>query len=100
MNTQHDEHATPVIFRKFKTGEVIALFPQEPGTRDPYTCMNYMRTGQHGHGSADLGDTVPAAPDECVALFKELTGLGYRLSVRFRFTQRDLEARRKALVRP
>lgn len=25
---------TKVIFRKFKCGEVIALFPQEPATRD------------------------------------------------------------------
>src|SRR3990167_7742944 len=45
---------TPVIFRKWpksEGGDIIAIFPTEPGTNDPYTSSSYEHIGQHG--SAD-----------------------------------------------
>ncbi len=61
MTTQ----TTKVIFKRCPEGDVIALFPTLPGTRDPYsTCMSYMHTGQHGHASTDLFTLPPAQPAE------------------------------------
>jgi len=78
---------TPVIFRKWKPrrefgeegGDIIALFPADLGTNDPYTCSSYMHQGQHS--SADpwlvMQDTVPAKPEEYADLQRELEQVGY-----------------------
>lgn len=77
----------PVIFRKFKDGQVIALFPLFTGTLDPATCGDYMRVGQHG--TCDLrkvvSTTVLATVKEYSSLLKELISIGYEdLAVRSR----------------
>ncbi len=65
---------TPVIFRKWPGGDVIALFPTELGTADPYTCSSYEHVGQHG--AADPQDVIsatkPASPGEYSDLLAEL----------------------------
>ncbi len=78
------EKKTPVIFRKYKEGDVIALFPTHPGTNDPMTCSSYQRLGQHS--SADyfgtIGVTKPATPEEYESLRSELQNVvGYDLRV-------------------
>ncbi len=48
---------TAVIFRRYPKkdgGSVIALFPQVPGTNDPYTCSAYVHMGQHVHADPVL----------------------------------------------
>ena len=80
---------TPVIFRKFNdTKTIIALFPTEPGTNDPYTCNSYMHTGQHGSASPDIVSiTTPAKFEEYKDLFSELRQIGYDdLIIRKKFT--------------
>ena len=73
--------ATRVVFRKYKDGEIIALFPDltEPG----YLCTSYMHFGQHG--AADYADTIartkPATEDEYFDLKEELEEIGYVLKV-------------------
>lgn len=69
--------ATKVIFRKFRNGDVIALFPEVAGTSNPSTCMSYMHVGQHG--AADpLADGIPlATPEEYAPLMTELVRQGY-----------------------
>jgi len=74
---------TPVMFRKWpekEGGGIIALFPTEPGTSDPYTCDSYESIGRHG--SADpvgvIRATKPAKPAEYADLMKELHSIGYR----------------------
>lgn len=73
--------ATKVVFRKFKDGQIIALFPElkeRGGMVD-----SYMHIGQHG--SADpfiVHDTKPATADEYRPLADELTAIGYRLDIR------------------
>ena len=72
------KNITPVIFRKFKDGEIIALFPTLPGDWLMCTCLSYLHVGQHG--PADLGiirDTSPAAPEEYKDLLAELVSIGY-----------------------
>lgn len=95
-----DEHETPVIFRKFREGDVIALFPQEPGDMNPSTCGSYMHIGQHGAADAGLARcTNPATPQEYADLKRELEGApyGYRLKLRRRFGRRDYFIRRKKI---
>ena len=90
---------TKVIFRKFREGgDVIAFFPEVPGTYNPHTCLSYMHLGQHGAASAGAGDTLPATPHDYAGLYRELQGLGYELEVIQRFRQAHLSARRKALA--
>lgn len=87
--------STKVIFRKLG-GEIIALFPELPGTSDPATCMSYMHTGQHAPARPyRLG--IPATPEEYSALKAELESLGYVLEVvkRFRYSNRKS---REALI--
>lgn len=73
---------TRVIFRKFD-GELVAIFPDEPGTNDPSTCMSYSHDGQHGSCDPSylMNATKQATSDEFETLKKELEGLGYHLEV-------------------
>lgn len=88
---------TKVIFRNFRNGEVIALFPQEPATRDGWECMSYMHVGQHG--SADpfvVNHTKPAMPWEYSELYKELKSIGYNdLAVCKKFNRQDYKIRQE-----
>jgi len=91
---------TPVIFRKYSDGEIIALFPFHAGNNDGYTCQSFIHVGQHG--SADpqrvMGMTKPATEDEAADLARELTSAPYHyppLRVLRRFTdaaRREREA--------
>ena len=86
-----------VIFRKFKNGEVIALFPQEPATRFGWKCMSYMHIGQHG--SADpfiVNNTKPAMPYEYADLYNELKSIDYDdLKVCKKFNKNDYKIRKE-----
>lgn len=97
---------TDVIFRvwpKSEGGDVLALFPGDPGTNSPYTCSCYQHIGQHG--SADpqgcIADTKPAKVSEYAALKLELESEPYNYNLRVvkRHTQKHLEARRAELNR-
>lgn len=89
------ETPTKVIFRKFKEGDIIALFPELPGDNNPATCNSYMHVGQHG--VADIGiirDTKPAHELEYKALYNELISIGYNLIVKQRTNYRSMGIRR------
>lgn len=90
-----------VIFRKFKDdGEIIALFPEEPGTTDPMACSSYMHVGQHGAASEGVVDaTCPAREEEYADLLAELGQIGYDdITIVHRFTTAHRTARKAALV--
>ena len=100
---KQDEIETPVIFRRFKEGDVIALFPLECGTSSPYTCGSYQHVGQHG--AADPGIvycTTPAQDDapDVVALRTELETYPffYRLRPMRRFPRDALAKRRTQIL--
>lgn len=64
---------TTVVFRKFKDGDVIALFPELTNNRT-YRIKSYEHVGQHGE--ADYPEiircTSPAEPEEYYDLLTEL----------------------------
>lgn len=72
---------TPVLFRKYKTHprDVVALFPEIPGTNDPNTVQIYEHNGQHGHARyvTMIAITTPATPEEAAPLARELRLIGY-----------------------
>lgn len=77
---------TKVIFRKFKNGEIIALFPELKEGRG--LILSYMHIGQHGDASPEIvRDTKPATREQFTPLYNELTDIGYRLEVRKRLTR-------------
>lgn len=88
---------TKVIFRKFRNGEVIALFPQEPATLDGWLCVSYMHQGQHSAASPRIVDNTKAATEEEYRkLLYELQSIGYDdLVVCKRFDKSDYEIRKE-----
>ena len=92
---------TKVVFRKFKRdGDIIALFPWEPGTNDSNTCLCYQHVGQHG--DMDLrhrGMLATATPSEYAELKAELERIGYTLIVYQNIVPRDRKIRERKLKR-
>ena len=71
---------TKTIFRKFHTGEIIALFPELAGDCSGFNCLSYMSIGQHSSASVDLSPySVLAKPDEYSDLKYELERIGYEI---------------------
>lgn len=68
---------TPVIFRKFRNGDVIALLPDCPA--NPGNVLSYMHIGQHGEASYPhiLNTTVLSEEGEYTPLLAELNSIGY-----------------------
>jgi hypothetical protein len=82
-----DSDVTPVIFRVWPNGQIIALFPTLPGDTYGVYVTSYEHIGQHG--MADLGlvrRTRPAKPEEYASLKRELEQGGYKLKVYARAT--------------
>ncbi len=81
-----DKEQTKVVFRVFKEGDVIALFPYEDEGNN--RCTSYQHVGQHS--AADywgvLDITRPATQEEYEPLYKELTSFGYNLKVIKRYS--------------
>jgi hypothetical protein len=71
-----------VVFRKFKDGQIIALFPELPcDARGNIT--SYMHIGQHSACSPPIvNETKLATPQDYQGLYNELTSLGYNLEIR------------------
>jgi hypothetical protein len=78
---------TKVIFRKFRNGEVIALFPDEKERGGKVG--SYMHIGQHGMADRGIvGMTKLATPTEYAPLLSELRSIGYDdLVIRKRMTR-------------
>jgi len=87
---------TKVIFKKFPEGDVIAIFPELPGTNNPYlTCLTYMNVGQHSSASIEFcGKLKAAKPNEYLPLYSELIRLGYDdLEIVKKFSRKMLQSR-------
>lgn len=92
---------TKVIFRKWKNGDIIALFPEEPGNHDASTCNSYEHSGQHGSAEPRyvIQATTPAKPAEYANLQRELERIGYDLDVKKLYTNSMYVARISELYR-
>lgn len=69
---------TKVVFRKWKNGDIIALFPDDVNQHDG-TVTSYMHIGQHsaaGYCSV-IALTKPATESEYRDLLIELKQVGY-----------------------
>ena len=76
-----DNYVTEVVFRKFKDGDVIALFPYQIETNEGQV-MSYMHIGQHGGATLDLINiTKLASTEEYSDLKSELESIGYNLKI-------------------
>lgn len=98
MEQNNDE--TVVVFRVWnRGGDVIALFPELPGSSDPSTCLSYECAGQHGHADTSIvrGSTRAASEAEYAPIKRELEVLGYSLLVQNRFPSNSHLKRRQEL---
>lgn len=70
---------TKAIFRKYRDGQIIALFPDETWNRHDRSITSYMHIGQHGAAdyAAVIADTCPANEDEYREVLQELVSIGY-----------------------
>jgi hypothetical protein len=71
--------STPVIFRAYPDGDIVALFPTLPADQYGYFCMSYATVGQHSAASPTLviDDTDECFDSEREDLKIELEGRGY-----------------------
>ena len=91
-----------VIFRKFADGEIIALFPEIPGTNNFSTCLDYVHNGQHGSCNIRqvLDMTFKPSDIECKALASELAAIGYNLDIKQRYSSTMAANRLKLMAVP
>lgn len=80
-----DTHKTKVVFRKYKDGDTIALFPGLSYARN-YMTDSYIHVGQHGECDYHhvIRRTRPASPEEYKDLYQELEIIGYNMLIRQR----------------
>jgi hypothetical protein len=77
-----DTNITKVVFRKYKKGDIVALFPYN--TTNGYLCECYQHIGQHSEADYQyvIQTTKPATNEESESLYNELTKqIGYNLKV-------------------
>lgn len=99
MEQNNDQ--TVVVFRVWnRGGDVVALFPELPGSADPSTCLSYEHVGQHGIADTGIvrGSTRAASSAEYTPLMRELEGIGYTLRVQDRFPSTSHLSRRQSLT--
>jgi hypothetical protein len=76
-----DKFKTDVLFRQYKDGDIIALFPHNADRHG--NVESYMHIGQHS--MADYGGvqmcTTPAKENEYTDLKSELKSIGYNLRI-------------------
>lgn len=70
------ELETKVVFRKYKDGDIIALFPEQTN-RNNYMIGSYMHVGQHSDADYNgvISQTVPAKESEYADLLSELKNI-------------------------
>jgi len=84
MPTQMPTNPDVVVFRTYKEGDVIALFPGI--TEGVGLCLSYMHIGQHSAASYGmvLQETRLATEEEYAPLQQELEAIGYNLKIQRR----------------
>lgn len=89
-----------VVFRRWRNGGVIALFPDLPADLYGDYCDAYEHVGQHGgadyHGVIQA--TKPCSVDDAADLVAELRTIGYALRPIQRASRVHHEARRRTAL--
>jgi hypothetical protein len=89
--------ADTVVFRKWKNGSLIALFPELPADIHGRYCDAFEHVGQHG-GADYFGviqQTKPCSLDDATDLITELRTIGYELKPIRRTSHVHHERRRR-----
>lgn len=88
-----------VIFKKTRTGIVIAIFPELPGTNSWWKdCLSYTLTdGFKPLDYGSIGKISYATPKERETVIKELSKLGYRVEIITSFQSIHLTKRKIAV---
>jgi hypothetical protein len=91
------DEADVVVFRRWKGGDVIALFPELPADMSGVYVNAYEHVGQHGGANyhAVIHQTKPCSTDQAADLANELTRIGYRLKPIERANRRHHDRRRQ-----
>ena len=92
---------TKVIFRKYKDGDVLAIFPEIPGDHNYETCGSYQHIGQHGPCTPfwAIQSTKPCPIPESEPLRTELESIGYELNIIERYRYMHYQKRVKEIKR-
>lgn len=79
MSAKKSKQPTTVLFRKYRSDEVVALFPDIPFD-DKGNVSCYSHIGQHSAADYEkvIDSTLPAAEPAYQSLLKELKKTGYR----------------------
>jgi hypothetical protein len=89
-----------VVFRRWRNGDVIALFPELPSDLSGNHCDAYEHVGQHGgadyHGV--IRATRPCSLSEATDLAAELRTIGYELKPVKRVSHVHHERRRRTAL--
>jgi hypothetical protein len=92
--------ADVVVFRRWRNGDVIALFPDLPADLYGDYCDAYEHVGQHGgadyHGVIQA--TKPCSVDDAADLVTELRTIGYELRPIQRASRVHHETRRRTAL--
>lgn len=89
-----------VVFRKWKNGAVVALFPELPADIHGRYCDAYEHVGQHG-GADYFGvvqQTKPCSVSDAADLAAELETIGYELKPVRRVSHVHHERRRRTAL--
>lgn len=86
-----------VVFRRWNSGDIIALFPTIPADIFGDLCESYQHVGQHGgadyHGV--IQQTTSVATEDAADLVEELIEIGYNLQPIKRASWKHHERRRQ-----
>jgi len=85
---QKDTEKSLVVFREFKDGQVLAIFPELEHNWNEGLCVSYMHVGQHGGASYSHCISITRPAHDYSKLQKELENLGYNLDVKKKYTRR------------
>lgn len=88
-----------VIFRRWNdTGDIVAIFPEQPADAEGRYCLAYDELGQHIAADYEqvMRDTTAVSPTVCGRFAHELTLLGYDLQSTDEASDQHHERRRAA----
>ncbi len=97
-----NKEKTVVVFRRWISGDIVALFPYEPHDNSGIYCVSYERIGQHG--AADYEGVVSrtgiaySSDSDVKNLIAELERVGYDLKIQCRAPNAYLR-RKEALLK-
>lgn len=83
-----DTHKTVVVFREYKDGDVLALFPEVEHNWKMGLCESYQHIGQHGGADYSHCIRITKPAKDFSKLQNELERMGYNLDIKKKFIRK------------